>query len=102
MAPPACMTRSCDLIEAEDREEAFAYFFFLRRFVFFAVFFEAAFVFLRFAIVPSRVVRDGVIDVVQSRIDLHCTPITTPRRKNQRFGLTKRIRGASAASAERS
>jgi hypothetical protein len=59
------------------------------RFVFFAVF--AAF-FLRFAMVPSRVLRDGVIERVQSRIDLHYTSITTQQRKNQLCRLRKRLR----------
>jgi hypothetical protein len=57
------------------------------RFAFFMPF--AAF-FLRFAIVPSRGLRDGVIDAVQSRIDLHYNSITTQQRKNQLCRLTKR------------
>src|SRR5229473_4575876 len=57
-------------------------YFFLRvvlRFVFFAVFFAADFVFdlALFAITALLAIRDGDFGTVQSRIDMHCTPITT-------------------------
>jgi hypothetical protein len=47
------------------------YFFFLRAFVFFAVFLVAAFVFLFFAIAALLIWVDGDIGAVQSRIDVH-------------------------------
>jgi hypothetical protein len=52
--PPARLTRSSTSSEVEDREVAVAYFFFLR-FVFFAPFLAADFVFdlLFFAMLPS-------------------------------------------------
>src|SRR5262249_311805 len=38
---------------------------------------------------------------VQSRIDMHCTPITTAQRKKQRIRLTNGGQRASAASNDR-
>jgi hypothetical protein len=39
---------------------------------------------------------DGDLGTVQSRIDVHCTPITTAQRKKQRLRLRKRVCAARA------
>jgi hypothetical protein len=57
------------------------YFFLRRALVFFAVFLVAAFVFLFFAIAALLAWVDGDIGAVQSRIDMHCHPITTAGKK---------------------
>jgi hypothetical protein len=64
------------------------------RFVFFAAF-GAAFAFLRFAIVPSKLEMALSIRAIANRP--HDVSITTERRK-QRLHLTKRVLAASVAS----
>jgi hypothetical protein len=41
----------------------------------------------------------GDVGTVPSRIDVHCTPITTAQRKKQRFRLTKCVRDAKFCAA---
>jgi hypothetical protein len=55
-------------------------YFFFRFVVFFAVFFVAAFVF-RFFAIAALLAMSGWRHTVQSRIDVHCHPITTAGKK---------------------
>jgi hypothetical protein len=76
------MRRHARQLASRSRGRGGGYFAFLRvvlRLVFFAVFFAADFVLdlALFAITALLAIRDGDFGTVQSRIDMHSTPITT-------------------------
>ena len=73
-------------LSAEDRKANYLFF---RRLAFFAFF---AFAFLFFAIAALLATISGDVGTVQSRIDMHCIPITPARQKKHRLRLTKRVR----------
>ena len=62
-------------LSAEDRKANYLFF---RRLAFFAFF---AFAFLFFAIAALLATVSGDVGTVQSRIDMHCIPITPARQK---------------------
>jgi hypothetical protein len=81
-----------DIYRSRDCKAADAYFFF-RRFVFFAPFFAADFVFVfRFFAIAAllAILRWRCRNSARANRK-HCIPITTVQRKNQRLHLTKRV-----------
>jgi hypothetical protein len=80
------MTQTSTRSGSRSREVAEDYFFFLRfTFAFFAAF-------LFFAIAALLAMMSGDVGTVQSRIDVHCNPITPAQQKKHRYRLTERIR----------